>query len=80
MYRKVDCKIQSDVPAFGVRTVAGEVHVEVHDEFDGAGLQPVLITARLQPSDAIKLARALLAAAGVGGVRDGNRVRYTFID
>ena len=85
MVSLVECKADSDVVAFRIDgSCTGEVLVEVQDDpFE----TNTLITARLLPSQAIRLARALLAAAGVTGVTDPNAAArgvniqtFTFID
>ena len=79
MVKMVECKADSDVVAFRVRstTAHSEVQVEIQDDpFEAR----TLITGRLLPSQAIRLARELLVAAGVQPTQDGNVRRYTFID
>ena len=68
----VECKASSDVAYFVVdptHVAQGVVQVEVMDEdsCNSADASP-LITAQLLPSQAIKLARALLNAAGLKGI------------
>ena len=79
--KTVHCMITSDVSKFEVNRVADHgrevVTVAV---FDDEAYNMPLTTAGLLPSDAIALARALLLAAGWDGKREGNAVRYTFID
>jgi hypothetical protein len=71
----------SDVPSLTVEKEGATVAIGVNDvdSDDSADGRP-LITARLFPSQAIKLARALLEAAGVTGVVRGNVHTFTFID
>lgn len=79
----VVCLPDSDVKSLTVAAErkAGAVLLGVNDQDsdDSADGQP-LITAQLLPSQAIRLARALLAAAGVDGVTRGNVQTFTFID
>lgn len=78
MYKIITAiKRNSDVSAFAVRDYPGEVRVSV---FDDAEASQSLITAILAPSEAIRMARALLEAAGLPGIRDGNATRYVFVD
>jgi hypothetical protein len=83
MVKLVECKADSDVVAMRVRDFTGEVQVEIQDDErqpDDPFESNTLITAKLLPSQAIRLARALLTAAGASGNVDGNVTRYTFID
>jgi hypothetical protein len=74
--------VTSDVTSVTLETrdqgivVLGVNDKDSDDSADGAPL----ITARLLPSQAIKLARALLEVAGVTGVVRGNVQTLTFID
>ena len=70
---------QGDVEGFSVDadTVPGRVTMDVFQAGDGGR---VLVGAHLLPSQAVRLARALLVCAGVQGVKSGNATRYTFVD
>ena len=80
MFASISSTVPSDIVAFEVNDFDifhGRVNVIVYD--DGRREEPLII-GQIAPSDAIKLARALLLAAGVEGNVDGNVTRYTFVD
>jgi type II secretory pathway component PulM len=76
MVKLIECKADSDVVAVRVRGLPGEVQVEIQDDpFEAL----TLITARLLPSQAVRLARALLNTVGAGS-KVGNVETFIFID
>ena len=76
MQRKIETQT-GDVEAFEVQSI--EARRSLVRVFDHDSEETPLITARLLPSEAIKLARALLDSVDVG-VKTGNHTTYTFID
>ena len=81
----IECTANSDVKSLvvGGGNPDGLVLLNVNDEdSDDSSDGAPLIVALLLPSQAVKLARALLHAAGATGSRDLNTnvTRYTFID
>lgn len=80
----IECKASSDVAYFvASRAQAADAIVLVEvmdaDSCNTSDATP-LITAQLLPSQAIRLARALLMLAGAQGTIVGNAQTFTFID